>query len=83
MSGRYSCSMKNEKEYTLLCKKLRYLKSVIVDLDSHSMELIYLSAKVEMKLRKNDLTKEEMVEYEEKIDKLVKDVQKENNIIIK
>lgn len=49
---------------------------MIMSLDSHAMELINISAKVEMKLRKMELTDNEIAGYEARIDKLIKEVKK-------
>ncbi|MCB0720940.1 MAG: hypothetical protein KDC42_01445 [Ignavibacteriae bacterium] len=68
--------MNNGKDYTRLNKKLKELKKMIMSLDSHAMELINISAKVEMKLRKMELTDNEIAGYEARIDKLIKEVKK-------
>jgi hypothetical protein len=75
--------MNNKKEHTRLSDKLKELKKIIVGLNNHSMDLIYISAKVEMKLRKENLTSEELAEYEEQINRSVREIQKKNNSILK
>ena len=66
--------MNYKEKHKLLGKKLDILKDIINGLNSHSMELINISAKMEMKLRNKKLSREEIILLEKGLDGMIKKV---------